>query len=61
MMELLKKSVAAIEHTNEIQKEQNDVIQETVSINEAITGGINRKIRNLRALQIWYRTIQRRL
>ena len=43
MMELLKKSVAAIEHTNEIQKEQNDVIQETVSINEAITVGIQQE------------------
>lgn len=43
MMELLKKSVVAIEEADELQMIQNRVIQETVSINENITGGIQQE------------------
>lgn len=43
MMELLKKSVVAIEQADEIQALQNEVIQETVAINEHIAGGIQQE------------------
>lgn len=43
MMELLRKSVTAIEQADEIQMTQNRVIQETVSINESITDGIQQE------------------
>lgn len=43
MMELLKKSVAAIEEADRIQKMQNQVISETVEINEDIAERIDRE------------------
>lgn len=43
MMELLKKSVTAVQQADEIQTAQNRVIQETVSINENIAGGIHQE------------------
>lgn len=40
MMELLKKSLEAIEQADRIRNEQNEVIRETVTINEDIAGSI---------------------
>lgn len=40
MMDLLRKSVNAIEQTEVIQEKQSEVIQETVKINEDVAGGI---------------------